>query len=401
LAEQTALSLDHQEGRMKSIHVHQQLLRRLIELGIPADKPQLVNLALLCQSLAFSSDCHLANLAVHLPIEAQRENLIQRLRRTLNDHTCVSDTLYRPIRQHLFAHWSLREVCLVMDRTDIENRWSLLLLGASYKKRVLPVSWQMLPYGSSSAAEQMGLLWQAKKDLPPGVRVHFYGDCEFRPIEVQRLCRQFGWHYQVGIKSDTCFRWAGDEWQMLSSLGLQAGERCYLEGCYLSKQHDYGPLNVIADWSREQESPRYWALDLAANLQAWRRGRKRYYIEPSFRDWKSYGFDLEGSKLEDPDRLEELLLGMAMTTVWMIGVGDWLESNGAKAMIAPAKKDDYSLFRMGRDYVQRCRVMDWRVPIRFEVGRRAEGVEFPSPIETDKEAPCPPLHKWWRSRRAN
>ncbi|MGH8711872.1 MAG: transposase, partial [Burkholderiales bacterium] len=324
------------------------------------------------------------NLALNLPIEAQRENLIQRLRRALGNRSCASDTLYRPIRQHLFAHWNLREVCLVMDRTDIENRWSLLLLGASYKKRVLPLTWQMLPYGSSSASEQMDLLWKVKKDLPAGVRVHFYGDCEFRPVEVQRLCRQFRWHYQVGVKSDTYFRSPPGEWQLLSSLGLGAGERRYLEGCYLSKQHDYGPLNVIADWSKQQESPRYWAMDLAANMQAWRRGRKRYYIEPSFRDWKSYGFDLEGSKIEDQDRLEVLLLGMAITDVWMIAVGDWLTGNGAKTIIAPAEKEEYSLFRMGRDYVQRCRVMGWRVPIRFEVGRRVEGVGFPWPIETGR-----------------
>ncbi|MCI0562883.1 MAG: hypothetical protein MN733_30755 [Nitrososphaera sp.] len=373
---------------MKSIHVHQQLLQQLKGIGIPADKSQLVNLALLCQSLAFSSNCHLANLALNLPIDALRENLIQRLRRCLDSHSSASETLYRPLRQHLFAHWSGEEVCLVMDRTDIEDRWSLLLLGASYKKRVLPLSWQMLPYGSSSAAEQMALLWKVKKDLPASARVHFYGDCEFRPVEVQRLCRQFSWHYQVGVKSDTYFRMSSEdeEWQLLSSLGLEAGERRYVEGCYLSKRHNYGPLNVIADWSKQQESPRYWAMDLAANLQAWRRGRKRYYIEPTFRDWKSYGFDLEGSKIEDQDRLEVLLLGMAMTTVWMIGVGDWLVVNGAKPIIAPAEKDDYSLFRMGRDYVQRCRVMSWRVPIRFEVGRREEGAGFPSLVEADKEA---------------
>lgn len=371
---------------MKSIHIHQHLLQELIEMGIPAGTAQLVNLALLCQSLAFGSNCHLASLALDIPIDAQRESLIQRLRRTLDEQTWASDTLYRPIRQQLFAHWNLREVSLVMDRTDIENRWSLLLLGASYKKRVLPLSWKVLPYGSSSAAEQMELLWKVEKDLPPGARVHFYGDCEFRPVEVQRLCRQFKWHYQVGVKFDTYFRCSPGEWQLLSSLGLQFGERRYLEECYLSKQHDYGPLNLIADWGKQQEGPRYWALDLAADLQAWRRGRKRYYIEPTFRDWKSYGFDLEGSKIEDPDRLEVLLLGMAMTTVWMIGVGDWLERNGGKQILAPAKKDDYSIFRLGRDYVRRCRVMSWRVPIRFEVGGRAEEVEFPSSIKTNQEA---------------
>jgi hypothetical protein len=355
-------------------------------MGVVAGQAQLTNLAFLCQALAFSPNAHLANLALNIPVDAQREHLIQRQRRLLKDDSFTTASFYRPIRQHLLAHWMLREVCLVMDRTDIENRWSLLLLGASYKKRVLPLAWQMLPDGSSSAAEQMALLWSVRKDVPPGVRIHFYGDCEFRAVEVQQLCRLFGWHYQVGVKSDTYVRLPAGEWQTLASLGLRAGERGYLEGCFLSKQHDYGPVNLIADWTHQQESPRYWALDLEADRQAYRRGRKRYYIEPTFRDWKSYGFDLEGSKIEEPERLEVLVLGLAMTTGWMIHVGDWLLNQGAAASVAPAEKSDYSIFRMGRDYLQRCRVMNWRVPVGFDIGSRAEEIKFPSRIKASKEA---------------
>lgn len=371
---------------MNSTNLHQQLLQELKQMGVVASKPELANLAFFCQALAFSPNAHLANLALNLPLDAQRENLIQRLRRFLKDDTLSPGSLYRPIRQHLFAHWTLREVPLVMDRTDIEDRWSLLMLGAVYKKRLLPLCWQTLPYGSSSAAEQMALLWQVQKDLPKQVRVHFYGDCEFRAVEVQQLCRQFQWHYQVGIKSDTYFRRPNSPWQTLSSLGLREGERGYLQGIYLSKQHEYGPLNVIADWTTQQESPRYWALDLAANAQAYRRGRKRYWIEPTFRDWKSYGFDLEGSQIAERERLEVVLLGMAMTTVWMIHVGDWLIAHGAERLIAPAEKSDYSLFRLGRDYVHRCGVMNWRVPVGFEVGGKEAEVKLPSQIKTGKEA---------------
>jgi hypothetical protein len=355
-------------------------------MGVVAAKPELANLAFFCQALAFSPNAHLANLALNLPLDAQRENLIQRLRRFLKDDTLSPGSLYRPIRQYLFAHWTLHEVPLVMDRTDIEDRWSLLMLGAVYKKRLLPLCWQTLPYGSSSAAEQMALLWQVQKDLPKQVRVHFYGDCEFRAVEVQQLCRQFQWHYQVGIKSDTYFRRPNSVWQTLSSLGLKEGERGYLQGIYLSKQHEYGPLNVIADWTTQQESPQDWALDLEANGEAYRRGRKRYWIEPTFRDWKSYGFDLEASQIAERERLEVVLLGMAMTTVWMIHVGDWLIVNGAAALIAPAEKSDYSLFRLGRDYVQRCRVMNWRVPVGFAVGGKEAEVKLPSQIKTDQEA---------------
>ena len=59
-----------------------------------------------------------------------------------------------------------------------------------------------------------------------------------------------------------------------------------------------------------------------------RAGRKRYWIEPCNRDYKSYGFDLEQSKITEHDRLNVLLLAMAITTLWLIHVGDWLIRSG-------------------------------------------------------------------------
>lgn len=354
---------------MNSIRLHHQLMQQLIAIGVPGSKAQRVNLSLWCQALAVSPNCHLATLALGLPLVGRRENLIQRLRRFLKDGRMCPSASYRPLRQHLLTHWQGREISLVMDRTDIENRWSLLMVGVAYRKRLLPLAWQMLTYGSSSAAEQMALLRQVQPDLPPvdRVRVHFYGDCEFRAVGLQQQCQQFHWHWQVGVKSDTSFRGPDGVWRPLHTLGLQPGQRRYLQGVYLTRESDFGPVNIIADWSTQQENPRYWALDLPADAQAWRRGRKRFWIEPMFRDWKSYGFDLEGSQIEDLDRLNVMVLGMAWTTVWMIHIGDWLTHYSHDGLLAPADKSDYSLFRLGRDYVQRCRTMGWSIPVGFTV----------------------------------
>jgi hypothetical protein len=156
---------------MSSLHLLELWLQEFSQMGVSASKPPLVNLALSCQTLAFSSDCHLATLALGLPLPGQRENLIQRLRRFLSDSQMALPRLYHPLGQHLFEHWPLREVCLVMDRTAIEQRWSLLLVGAAYRKRVLPLAWQVLPYGSSSDTEQVELLQQVSTDLPPWAKV--------------------------------------------------------------------------------------------------------------------------------------------------------------------------------------------------------------------------------------
>jgi hypothetical protein len=350
---------------MNSLQLHKRLVQALTAIGIRVPKPQRINLALLCQALAVSPNCHLATLALGLPLPGQREHLIQRLRRFLKNERVNPSECYRPVVRYLFAHWSDREVSLVMDRTDLQDRWSILTLGAAYQKRVLPLAWEVLPFGGTCAELQIALLRRAQPYLPPDVRVNFYGDCEFRAVPLQQACQGYGWHWQVGLKSDIYFRHGDGDWQPLRNLNLQVGQRCYVQEVYLTQEYAFGPVNLMADWSPNQETPRYWVLDQRADAQAWRRGRKRYWIEPTFRDWKSYGFDLEKSKLDDADRLNVLLLGMAITTVWLIHIGDWLTHSGRRQELAPEDKTDYSVFRLGRDYVQRCRTLGWPVPVGF------------------------------------
>lgn len=352
---------------MNSVHLHQKLVKQLQSIGVRVGKTRRDNLAFWCQTLAVSPNCHLGTLALGVPVPGQRENLVQRLRRFLKDEGRSPQACYRPVIRHLFGHWTGREVSLVMDRTDIENRWSILSLGAAYRKRLLPLAWQVLPFGGTSAETQINLVRQVRPLLPAQARVHFYADSEFRAVSLQQTCQQYGWHWQVGLKSDTFFRQADGSWRRLRTVALQPGQRQYLNQVYVTRQHQFGPLNLIADWPLNQAQPRYWALDLPATAQAWRRGRKRFWTEPTFRDWKSYGFDLESTKIDDPIRLSSLMLAIGLTTVWMIHIGDWLTHHGHRTLLCPAHKTDYSLFRLGRDYVQRCRTMGWSIPIGFTV----------------------------------
>jgi hypothetical protein len=240
-----------------------------------------------------------------------------------------------------------------------------------HRKRLLPLTWTLLPFGGTGEDVQARLLRRVQPHVPPVTqrRVNFYGDSEFRATHLQQACRDFGWHWQVGLKSDTLLYQDDGTWQPLRALPLPRGGRLYRQNVFLTREHQFGPLHLLADWSPAQAAPRYWALDQPADAQAWRRGRKRYWIEPGFRDWKSYGFDLEGSRLTDAPRLGVLLLGMAVTTVWLIHVGERLLHTGQAQELTARARTDYSVFRLGRDYLQRCRTLERRVPVGFTVGR--------------------------------
>ena len=352
---------------------HRQLYCRLttqLHERLPnAPLTQVRNQALVTQALAYSPNCHLATLATLLPVPGQRENLVQRVRRWLANQAVSQHRCYMPLVHYLFAQWSGAEVGLVLDRTDIEDQWSILMLAAAFRHRALPLAWRVLPFGGTNAETQVALLKQVQPYLPSPkqVRTTLYGDCEFRAVEVQRYCRARHWHWQLGLKSDILFRRGTADWQPLQAIAVTRGQRRYIQDVTLTQKHAFGPVSLIADWTRNEDAPRYVVTDRRADRYAWRRGRKRFWIEPFFRDWKSYGFDLESSKLVHPFRLETLLLGMATATLWMVHVGQWMIETDRRPLLEAHHKRDYSIFRLGRDYAFRSQVMDWPLPIGFTV----------------------------------
>ena len=96
---------------MNSVRLHGQIVQKMIALGLRATVPQRENLAWLVQSLAYSPDCHLATLALQIPLPGQRESLVQRERRYLkNVHVQVAKC-YDPWVRNLLGHWPCGE-CL-------------------------------------------------------------------------------------------------------------------------------------------------------------------------------------------------------------------------------------------------------------------------------------------------
>ncbi|WP_322509881.1 hypothetical protein [Anaerolinea sp.] len=84
------------------------------------------------------------------------------------------------------------------------------------------------------------------------------------------------------------------------------------------------------------------------------RARLREYgynmsIEQIFRDDKSGGFDMAHIQLQHADRIERLLLAMAIATLWCHELGEHVLQQGktARRLIAPRPRRKLSLFQLG------------------------------------------------------
>jgi hypothetical protein len=85
---------------------------------------------------------------------------------------------YRPLVKELLVHWPDREINLVMDRTDIGQEKSILMLTLAYKHRALPLNWYVLPFGGTSEELQVAFLQTVAPFLPPAnqKRIYFFTD---------------------------------------------------------------------------------------------------------------------------------------------------------------------------------------------------------------------------------
>lgn len=62
-----------------------------------------------------------------------------------------------------------------------------------------------------------------------------------------------------------------------------------------------------------------------------------------------------------------MILSMAICTLWLVHVGYAVRTSECRALVDVPHKRDYSLFRLGRDYLQRAQYLGRPVPIGFTV----------------------------------
>lgn len=79
-------------------------------------------------------------------------------------------------------------------------------------------------------------------------------------------------------------------------------------------------------------------------------------MSQSFRDDQSGGFELEHTQLRHADRLERLLLAVALATLWCHELGELVLTVGdqTRCKIDPGPRRELSLFQLGLRWLKRC-----------------------------------------------
>ena len=187
-------------------------------------------------------------------------------------------------------------------------------------------------------------------------RVIFLADAGFRDCDWAQLCLKLGWNYAIRVACNTYITLPDGTSDRLDHLVPENCNR-YFQNVLLTREAKL-QTNVSVTWTTDEKGEP--AMVAIITDQPACRARLREYsglmsIEQSFRDDKSGGFDLEHTRLQHAERIDHLLLAIAIATLWCHELGEFVLKQGddLRCLVDPARKRTLSLFQLGLRWLKR------------------------------------------------
>jgi hypothetical protein len=265
------------------------------------------------------STAELANL---LPLKTERQDMREQwLRRLLKNPLLRPTAVMEPLAREALSRAAQNGqiVLLTMDQTDLGNRMTLLMVALRVGDRALPLAWRAEEGAANIGfVGQQPLLEQVRSWLPAGAKVLLSADRFYPSVALFGWLHVSRWSYRLRLKGNVLADTGQGDETTTGELAHEVTER-YLTGVRLFAQGMMTNLGIL----QEAGHPEPWiiAMDGAPTRAAVLDYAARWAIEPMFSDFKGRGFNLEDSQLWHADRLERLVLIMALAMHWCVRVG--------------------------------------------------------------------------------
>jgi len=251
---------------------------------------------------------------------AQDESIERRIRRIENDPNLCVERCFYPLVRTFLEHGHLHELILVIDATTQKEHLVLLSVNIWYRGRSLPLAWTNWPANTPLEGESFwervaAVLAVAARILPAGVDVVVLADRAFGCPAFTDLVSACNWHWIVRVQDQTVYRDRCERQGPIASLVHYRGERKKLSGQVFKKAR-WRSASVLVFWGRRHRRPLCLVSDLRPTWELLGLYRRRFPIECTFRDYKSYGWHWEQGQVRNLAHIQRLLLGMALA-VWL------------------------------------------------------------------------------------
>jgi Transposase DDE domain len=286
----------------------------------------------------------LEELANQFPQKILFESRRKKLQRFLDLPNLTVEKIWWP----LFSYWlennfeSTELLYLAIDRTQ----WggvNLIFVSLIYQKRAIPIYFESLPkLGSTQVAKQIGVLDKVFPLLNNYTKV-ILGDREFCSVDLASWLRsQPQTYFCLRLRKNEYVEVSPSSWIQLQDLGVKPGVSIYLKGVKLTKSKGFSQANIVGKWRRKYrgslaEEPWFILTNFAELKLALLAYKQRFGIEEMFRDYKSGGYNLEGTQVTG-QRLISLIILITLAYNSALISGEKLKVRVSSNMFAESKK---------------------------------------------------------------
>lgn len=301
---------------------------------------QITVLALWSYGIVLAKTCGLSSVAMALASDfgGQENNFRQRLREWCWDKKDkqgkkrvdweVSQS-FVPLLKWILALWSPNEqkLVLAMDATSLKKLFVVLSISVVYRGCAIPIAWAILREGQKGSWKEpwLRLFKGLQGSTPENWLVIVAADRGLYARWLYEAIQGCGWHplLRINLRSKYCPKGEADfrpMAQLLPSPGsVWAGRvTCFavnsVEGtllaCWGTKHLE--PWIILTDLPPENASAAWYGM--------------RSWIEDSFKDLKSDGWQWQNTRMSDPARASRLWLALAVATLWVVSVGGELDA---------------------------------------------------------------------------
>ena len=343
-----------------SQELYNQLSEKLRELVRVKNSKQVINWIWIVVGILQSESCHLGQIANTLPMKSKAESRVTLLRRWLmNPHVEVW-RFYKEVLEHVFGGWSNVSVTIILDGVMLfGDRWQVFRVSLLHGCRAVPLAWTVVEgKGLVKVSKLKRMLKKVQSFLKKHVKdVLFLADAGFRDWDWAQLCTELGWNYGIRIACNTYLTLPDGTTDRLDRLVPENRNR-YFQNAWLTKEANW-QANVSVTWTTDKDGKPEIVAVMTNQIACRARLReyaKRMSIEQSFRDDKSGGFDLEHTRLQHAQRVDHLLLAIAIATLWCHELGEFVLKHGDdfRRQIDPSFQRTLSLFQLGLRWLKRC-----------------------------------------------
>lgn len=279
---------------------------------------------------------------------------IKKIKRWILNEKTSYENHYKPYALELLNRLSKQgELVFSIDGSVMGRGCMCLMFSVIYQGKALPIIWEVHKAKKGHLKEMchQSLLKELSLIVPKNCRVIIVGDGEFDGCNFQEDIKKLDWFYVLRTGKNIEIEEEQDELFKLKTIEVDQFGTLFLEEVRFTKKQ-YGPVNILIWHDKEHENPLYLVTNLDSGMEIKSFYKKRFKIEPFFRDQKSKGFHIHRSGLGCPQRLSKLLIATCLAYVICIMSGVKAMKSKLYGLAAREDGNFLSLFQLGLRFIE-------------------------------------------------